>query len=376
MKLLLQSLASICLLVCSACWADDLDANWLDHGEQLTDAQLSRVTNLMRADSETNIILEKAIVLSGGDLSNLVKACGPEVLGRSRGLTIPLPGTGVKFSSLANDVEVLFDGSPQERFKVKIDGLVEKSKSKRINPRFGTYYFFLAIIGDFKICLSPKLSVEEAFGVLVHELTHYVQRNWGYFDVLKYADSREYFEKVLQEPGEEVDAFIAEYRALIRLKKNRLSLPRSIRGLFNDSGDFIGSRKEFALIILDPTLEFQYATDRFAVREQRDRTTGEVYKADPYVKFFNDYYQVEMEERNEVARWLTLSRKRLSNGKKMAAIQSGETLAATMLLVERYKTVIDSLSEDLAARDLRLSEFEARIAAASGAVESVEPTEF
>ena len=101
------------------------------------------------------------------------------------------------------------------------------------------------------ICMSRRLSMGDAIATFVHELTHYIRiRSYCSKDPKKYVDSSRFALETIQEPGDEVDAFLTEFSARIRLEHSRTGVPYLYREMFSESGQYEGTREEFARLLL------------------------------------------------------------------------------------------------------------------------------
>ncbi|MBI3555627.1 MAG: hypothetical protein HY074_05135, partial [Deltaproteobacteria bacterium] len=86
---------------------------------------------------------------------------------------------------------------------------------------------------------------------LIHELTHYlyIKENCS-ADLKRYKDLESFSMAAIQDQGEEVDAFLTEFSARIRIEHSRMGVPYMFREDFTDSGQFLGTRKEVARILM------------------------------------------------------------------------------------------------------------------------------
>lgn len=375
-----------------------LEKNWLDGDSTLTEEKFQRLVDLIESDPETKTVLDKAIELLGGasvaDLYQIVKVCGSDTLGTANGSVVPHSNAATIYRFLADDDDLLNGSDPKEMFKDEIEEIQTKAKYQRLSVTANADYAVVRSAGNFTICMSPNLTLLESFTTFVHELTHFVEKEWGEQDPLAYRDARDYFEKVVLARGDEVDAFIAGFRAQVRLQKNRSGLPEIVRSFFNNDGDFIGSREELAALILDRHHGFKYLDKRFnKKRETQDKQTGEVYLEDEYEQLFNRRYQIEINDRKFIVHWIELAQKKIemnrthigsfnknirNNERLLAAAQSegdseAEKSAQSKLdenrtgleraekLLQAYQTMLPRLEADLLKRDERLDEFDARV---------------
>lgn len=106
------------------------------------------------------------------------------------------------------------------------------------------------------VCLISGIDIERSVENLAHEMVHFARsrHSHGVPDLLKYAGFSEYALKRVQEPGDEVDAYLLEFGLRIRREGRhfmKLS-PSSIKlhGTFDDQGKFLYRRDYLAGVVL------------------------------------------------------------------------------------------------------------------------------
>ena len=374
-----------------------LDKNWLDDDSTLTEEKFNRVIRLLEQDPETNILLDKAIELLGGkstsDLYKIVKVCSTEVMGKAAGSVLP-PENWMRYRFVSKEDDLISGKEPKEIFKDEIEAVQKKAKYKRLNVVMAQDYALVSIAtSDFTICMRPTISLLDAFVFFVHELEHFVEKDRGVTDPLAYRDANDYFDKILQAPGDEVDAYIAGYRALIRLRKNRSDIRSDIAVFFDNEGNFVGSREAFAKLILDPVNGLGYFDNRFRVKDYVDSDTGLTYGQNEYQSLFSARYSTESNDRKHIAHWITQSEnnvkiersnlqiykqnivtneRRLVNAQKRGDVDAEKTAEAklkeyranaerAMKVITATEAMIKRLEADLDKRDERLYEYDERV---------------
>ncbi len=101
------------------------------------------------------------------------------------------------------------------------------------------------------MCLSRGISVGDALATFIHELTHYLYiRESCSADLKRYKDVETFSLATIQDQGEEVDAFLTEFSARIRIEHSRMGVSYLFRENFTDAGQFLGTREEVARLLL------------------------------------------------------------------------------------------------------------------------------
>lgn len=115
--------------------------------------------------------------------------------------------------------------------------------------------FVIAGKSERNICIKSGVPVSTSVELLAHELIHYVKSKTQApdFDMLIYTDCLDYSQKIIEEVGNEIDAYILEYSLRIRrqnYKLFQLQQPQ-VALLFDESGVFKGDRKVLGQHILE-----------------------------------------------------------------------------------------------------------------------------
>lgn len=197
----------------------DLNQKWSQTGTtSISDDQLNQIVTLMTEDPETDellqIVLKKIGATSPQDLFKILKLCpdlpsnqaGQFVAGKNQYsmMTLPLPGSE---RPLSPDTE-------------------EAVKKSFVSQITDTDVLRMVRWEEWpSVCIKPGQTVLDTFIAFVHEFTHFRgHQELQTTDVLDYRDQNDYIERILDDPDGEMRAYIAEYRALKRLK-HRVFIP-------------------------------------------------------------------------------------------------------------------------------------------------------
>lgn len=358
--LLLKTLSLI--LVTSQASAIDLNANWLDGGMvkmrgsqivttyKIEPKHIDRLVELMQKDTETKALYESFLSMftpaDPGALKKSLRLCRPEDAvdngGQAQFKRSRYAGEGGKVIGATID-DILSGLPPEEYFKDDIDQIEWHDTPSILRVSYHPDYVQVRPEWGVDICLTTKLTILQAYNALVHELAHVVKwERHKDFDMLKFADDEDYMYKVVLEPGDEVEAYIAGNRAQIRLESSLSGLMEEERPFFNAQGDFIGSREKYAKVIVD---DMKYRQGRFAPYTMRSADTGETWTESEFIQNFNRVYSNEQTIFRLFKAWLK------QTNKAIAARTSESELVILKARTER-------LEAEIATRAKRLKKYE------------------
>ena len=105
---------------------------------------------------------------------------------------------------------------------------------------------------EHQICISSIPPATEAVELLAHELVHYVNQAPAEApDMVSYKDFDDYMQKQLYSPGEEFDAYLVQFKMLIRHHQLQgMSHYESAKRFFSDSGELKVAKSELGNYIL------------------------------------------------------------------------------------------------------------------------------
>lgn len=200
---------------------------WIGYHQELTAEHLNRLFEVMESDAKTAQMLGELKRMTGHqsafELLALIHLCYDE----------------------ANDFQLQLRG-PDVFGRAATDG------------------------SDRSICLSRGLNLGDALGTFIHELTHFLRM--GAFcssDPKRYKDVDSYSLATILEPGDEVDAFLTEYSARIRIEHSRTGIPYLYREMFSDSGQYLGTREEFGRLLLSTPAYKSNFSQRYEICKAR-----------------------------------------------------------------------------------------------------------
>lgn len=366
--LLLKTLSLILLAAQAA--AIDLKVNWLDGGEvrmrgsqivttyKIKPQHIDRLLELVKQDPEADAIHNDLLRMLGTDdqkaLHKIVRLCGPSdgVVsgGLSTFLSSPYVGESGAHTLIATLEDLTSGRAPEEYLKDRVDAIRWNQRPAIVRATYLPDYVIVRADWGVDICLTPKESVADAYSMLVHEMFHLAYANRSVDrDMLRYADEEDYMYKTVLEPSDEVDAYIAGNRALVRLLKSRAALGAEDQKFFNDQGDFIGSRDEYAKIIVDVK---KYRNDRFGPYTMQNLDTGETWTESEYLTNFNAIHSNEAGAYEAFASVLEKTKEKIA--KRSSKAKTKKIVAELAALEARAAR----LEAELAVRKARLDKYD------------------
>lgn len=134
--------------------------------------------------------------------------------------------------------------------------------------------------GKLSICLPEMLRLRGAYLLILHESIHlaaYASEHMVFRVQADFKSAGDYALKQVLSPGDEVDAYTAEYAAKVRLEimqgtsqlHRRDSLPSLVKAFYDDNAKFIGDRAELAKVILDQMGYRKKLEDQFLALPRR-----------------------------------------------------------------------------------------------------------
>ena len=228
-------------------WAvtpDELRTTWATGSGRVSSEDWSEMISLFREDDETNAILGDIQRKLGAsrfeDIARIVELC-PSLEGNTQG----------RFSHKTRYFErSQSSGTITADFGAEARAEQAQGVASRVERRATMDRLTVASVNQ--VCIRPGLSVLDAFGVLVHELTHF--RGWEALkevDVLDYRDEHEFAEREVLVPGGELEAYTAQGRALCRLEKRTAVASRDTLMRYFDSDCNLSDRAGLVRNILD-----------------------------------------------------------------------------------------------------------------------------
>ncbi len=218
-----------------------------------TAADALRAVQWMQARPMYSALLEKGLKRSGHTDAVSFLTSIPQCPPGSRYEGLVRSQSGAKRMYFARDLDELTQATPDlERymklatvanlgsFQVKLDGeLVEVSFQSQASRQ---------------VCIKSSPTFEDQVELLVHELTHLTapeEPPLSLFDIAALGDPVRYGRERVNTPGDEVDAYIAEFGVRIQLRGKAALNPPHIASLFSDTGQWLGNRDSLRNYILD-----------------------------------------------------------------------------------------------------------------------------
>jgi hypothetical protein len=201
--------------------------DWLDGGDEIEAKHVSRVLSMGDADPQVKALFAEARAKLGGGtdqgLAARFEICGEEVQNEPGRTTLLC-----EHALLGMELDDVAAGKPTPSTKKRLDELLATpSRDARVQQHAEYVLVERTLLP--KVCVMPRLSLAEAYEVVVHELVHAL--SYQPCQLMESARSEEPAEafraKVLLSPGGEVDAYTASIPARLRLGQggNALSAP-------------------------------------------------------------------------------------------------------------------------------------------------------
>lgn len=231
----------------SGAWAvtaDELRGVWASGSGRVSSTDWREMIAVFQEDAETNAILtdiQRRLGASNVEgIARIIELC-PELQGNTQGHFAHQTRT---FSRAQMSETVTSDFGAEAR-ALRPRGI--ESRVERL-PTVDR----LTVATVEKVCMRPGLNLLDAFGVMVHELTHF--RGWQALreiDVLDYRDEHEFAEREVLEAGGELEAYTAQGRALCRLAQRSGVTSRDTVTRYFDSDCQLSDRSGLIRNILD-----------------------------------------------------------------------------------------------------------------------------
>jgi hypothetical protein len=156
----------------------------------------------------------------------------------------------------------------KEFYSERVGGLIPKGVSlATVAWSFDPDFIKLRTDDDkSEICIKPGMTANSSIEYLAHEMVHYTSSEDLHqaTDILRFKDARDYSEKAVLTPGDEVDAYKLEYSLRIRRQgKDFLRDQPLMAHLYTDDGKYLGRDEHFAKLVLD---EMGYYKFRFRLQ--------------------------------------------------------------------------------------------------------------
>ncbi|MGK5088480.1 hypothetical protein WDW86_13050 [Bdellovibrionota bacterium FG-2] len=253
----------------SLVFAAEVPQTWLAGKDALSVDALEQIEKLLREDSESQTLLVQAMDKVGAhsmmDFLKVVRlfptdpAAPPNGSPSSLGLgTISVMTYGTtnfgEISSIflfRDDASIREGKNVEDAYRARIEAFKRGEGGVSAKEVLTPGYAKVAVQKNPSICLRADLTIDDALYTFVHELTHFVKFDpLEEVDMLSFKNESDFLAKRVLALGDEVDAFVAQYRAQIRKQKTKNSLSDKMKPLFNDQGDLIGTRERLAEIVL------------------------------------------------------------------------------------------------------------------------------
>lgn len=221
----------------------DLRQTWVRTGEVITPEKFDQLLELMHEDPETDRLLQdvtrKLGASSPQEILKIVSLCDTKVGGNSRTREWTVTGP-LKFPVKGAQPRL-----PEEE-RIRASYL----KRRIITPTEVRLDFAY----PHAICLAADKSLLETYSAIVHELTHFLgDQAFDEVDVLRFEDEDHYVREELESRGGELEAYVADGSATLRLKKKRggWMLPGFATEKFFDADGKLVDREGLKKAILD-----------------------------------------------------------------------------------------------------------------------------
>lgn len=230
-----------------------LQENWLQGSRTLRQQYFERLLDLVAQDPEATTLINQAVTAfkrrEPGDLFRLFSLCPPDTPPDSGGHTF----LDFNIAVFSLDIDSLSSGKPSAQVQLQIDDLLKAPENMRVVQKNFPDYIMIKRSMIPKICMIQDMNLASAYQTLLHELTHATLRDPHTLPGSPMSmDESTFLEKLVQAPGDELDAYRVSIRARIRLDKSRENVYPQLRRFFNDQGDLTGSRIQLARAILAP----------------------------------------------------------------------------------------------------------------------------
>lgn len=191
--------------------------DWLDGGGSIQPRHLTRVLGMGDGDPAVKALFAEARTKLGGGsdegLAARFELCGEEVQNEPGRTTLLC-----EHALLGMELDDVVAGKPTPSTKKRLDELTATpSRDARVQQHAEYVLVERTLLP--KVCVMPRLSLAEAYEVVVHELVHAL--SYQPCQLMESARSDEapdaFRAKVLLSPGGEVDAYLASIPARLRL---------------------------------------------------------------------------------------------------------------------------------------------------------------
>lgn len=244
---------------------DPMERDWLDGGTVVGAEHLERVAALAQADPlDASLFAEARDRLGGGSVAGLAarfSTCPPSANGEP-GLT----NLACEHALLGLGLDDVAAGKPTSETQTRIAALL-RAPARDVRVEQHPDYVFFERTSLPAICVAPRLSVAEAYEVVVHELVHALRyapcRRTD--DALGPADDATYMAAAVLAPGGEADAFVASIRARLRVSSQGWLISPLLDVFDRGTGNLIAPREALVpRILAPPPTGLGYATGRLA----------------------------------------------------------------------------------------------------------------
>lgn len=207
-----------------------------------------------------------------------------------------------------------------------------------------------------QICLKPGIDPDTAVELLAHELVHFDHSPISNepVDILKFKSARAYAQETIQEPGDEVEAYIQGIGLQVRRRGLASLRQPGLNTFFDQSGLFIESlRDRFGIFILD---NLGYMKLRFEHEYQtalKNRLRIEVDR----IELAQSILEIRQGLEKELQEFLK-KRNRLFN---FASSEYSAESERTQKLLEKVQASIRRLEAEIKLRQPRIDELKTRV---------------